>query len=359
MQQRFQPLEKKAGYTIEYDTITGTIKGNYRDAMVSITITRLPEDAAAAAAILKEFVTFLQKDGRIGGKMLLRLSGELRAKFGAAPEIAALFKQQHHSAPLKYISHENLTQFIAVVRTKDKIKSKLQNDSLQLLVTPEDYADKYAALNDFKREHSSFQPEVFGYAVPYTQYLVTPAKIAAGLYSTEAEFEKINNHNVRHFALYDAEKNEFVATLQVMIDNDLAYVSDVIVNKNKRKQGYAELIAVRAYESLLATHPEVKHVYAIGGVAGNSVLQPFMKRNQFSLTDVTPAAQQAQGLLPIFVPPGDLLLVHGVKKTGNPPSALRRNALLAGSLVVAAAVMYVISSQTDDAVYGDKNRNTI
>ena len=138
-------------YQLVNEELAATIKGNFKDAMVSITITKLPAEAAQA---LKNFISDLKNE--VGGKMLVRLSEELKEKLRADPQIDEILRLQHHSAPLKFVSKENLMGYIATVGKKEKVQSLLQDNTLQLLVDAKDYAGKYDQLDHFKKTNSRF-----------------------------------------------------------------------------------------------------------------------------------------------------------------------------------------------------------
>lgn len=221
------------------------IKMNPRDAMVFANVLLLPEENQDA--ILTEFETYLKE--QVGGKILLQLPQSVPQTHGEAKDMNAV----------KFITPDSLQS--AHVASSDKAKLKnidnqIASKAISFFDHPAQFTGGYEKLFTFKKANADF---------------VTEQKIKNGLYSAIAEEVKITqNEFAHHFALYDDKTNQFIGCIQLCVHHNLGYLSDLIVGKEYRNQGYAQYLLASALTRLTELvdkddHQQVEGAWLIEG----------------------------------------------------------------------------------------------
>ncbi len=258
------------------DTFKAVIRMNPRDAMVFCQINISKEESIPNT--LRDFGTFFYEN--YGGKSLIQVNQEdydtfINAGFSETPVNADTARLMKFSNFMTIASNKQSVSY-----NLDKFKSQ----QYIMLSSPENYSDKYEALFQFKCQNATF---------------VTQEKIEKGIYSAEAEEDKIKNEFVRYFTI--VENNKIIATLMVVMHGNMAYVSDYIVRKDKRGNGLGQAIIVKAFEQL-----KVDKLWFIAGVQNRVTNHLYDEVFQSSIIDSK--LQKEYGLFVKFGPPGPILL---------------------------------------------------
>ena len=282
------------------------IKMNPRDAMVFANVYRLPKENQEA--ILTEFETYLKE--KVGGKILLQLPEDVAATHGEAKDMPAV----------KFITPANLQSAHAAAANKAKLKTidaQIVSGAISLLDHPNLFMSEHANLFAFKKVNADF---------------VTEQKIKNGLYSAFAEEEKItNNEFAHHFALYDETTYLFIGCIQLCVHNNLGYLSDLIVDKAYRNQGYAQQLLSIALTRLVDivnkdNHQEVEGAWLIEGTHDEGdPLIPVHHRLYDELLGAKPMTAELQrqlGLRLMFGPAKELLLTASNRDLLPPQESL-------------------------------------
>ncbi len=280
-------------YTIthaEHKEFKASLKMNPRDNMVVARITDLPPRNESQTKLTKAFEAYLQEN--VGGKILLQLPEALSSTLPA----------QESSAHLQYVDKDTLTDRMKLIAKKSKvinILNRFNDDEAKegkyvLLKNPEDYKELYGEYDQFQKDNASF---------------VTSQKIEAGLYSPIAAKKKIDNEFVNTIAIYDPQKKKFVAGIHLFIHDDLAYISDFIVNKDETNQGVAQTLLLLAFQEMKKDN--LKGIWFIAGGDGQTPKGAHLYGKILGTQPLDSSLQKMLGVRPIFGTPKELLCTAG------------------------------------------------